>query len=151
MNDAYLRVTMRRREELVGRNLFETFPSDLDAPNGRLLRSSLAGVLREKAADRVIEAHDGPAALRLLERQGASIDLLFSDVALPGGMTGARLAAEARTRHAGIKVLFTTGYARDAIVHHGRLDPGVEFITKPFTYADLAARVRGVLDADTLD
>ena len=65
---------------------------------------------------------------------------------LPGGMTGAELAAEARVIRPGLPVLFTTGYARDAIVHHGRLDAGVELLTKPFTYADLAARVRDVID-----
>jgi PAS domain S-box-containing protein len=95
---------------------------------------------------RVIEAHDGPSALRLLERQ-FNVDLLFTDVILPGGLTGAQLAAEARTHKPQIKILFTTGYARNAIVHQGRLDKGVELLTKPFTVADLAARVRDILDA----
>jgi PAS domain S-box-containing protein len=94
---------------------------------------------------RVIEAHDGPSALRLLERQ-FRLDLLFTDVVLPGGMTGAQVAAQARGAKPDLKVLFTTGYARNAIVHHGRLDPGVQLITKPFTLANLAARVRDVLD-----
>ena len=94
---------------------------------------------------RVLEAFDGPSALRLLAG-GGRVDLLFSDVVLPGGMTGAELAAEARVIRPGLPVLFTTGYARDAIVHHGRLDAGVELLTKPFTYADLAARVRDVID-----
>ncbi|WP_375428535.1 PAS domain S-box protein [uncultured Sphingomonas sp.] len=99
---------------------------------------------------RVLEAHDGPSALRLLT-QGGRVDLLFSDVVLPGGLTGADLAAEARVMLPALPVLFTTGYARDAIVHHGRLDAGVELLTKPFTYADLAARVRDVIDAGTRD
>lgn len=94
---------------------------------------------------RVVEAHDGPSALRLLERQ-ARVDLLFSDVVLPGGMTGAEVAAEARELRPELKVLFTTGYARNAIIHHGRLDKGVQLITKPFTSAALAARIRDVLD-----
>jgi PAS domain S-box-containing protein len=94
---------------------------------------------------RVIEAHDGPSALRLLERQ-FRVDLLFTDVVLPGGMTGAQVAAQARGIKPNLKVLFTTGYARNAIVHHGRLDQGVQLITKPFTISDLATRVRGVLD-----
>ncbi len=94
---------------------------------------------------RVIESHDGPSALRLLERQ-SHVDLLFTDVVLPGGMTGAQVAAEARTLRPELKVLFTTGYARNAIVHHGRLDPGAQLITKPFSYAELAAKVRNVLD-----
>jgi len=95
---------------------------------------------------RVIEAPDGPTALRLLERETRMVDLLFTDVVLPGGMTGARLAEQARAIRPGLKVLFTTGYARNAIVHHGRLDPGVELITKPYSYADLAARIRDILD-----
>jgi DNA-binding response OmpR family regulator len=61
-------------------------------------------------------------------------------------MNGEQLARAAHEARPGLRVLFTTGYARNAIVHHGRLDPGVELITKPFTYADLAARVRDLLD-----
>jgi signal transduction histidine kinase len=94
---------------------------------------------------RVIEAHDGPSALRLLERQ-PRVDLLFTDVVLPGGMTGAQVAAQARELRPNLKVLFTTGYARNAIIHHGRLDKGVQLITKPFSFSDLAAKVRDVLD-----
>ena len=95
---------------------------------------------------RVLEAHDGPSALRLLKRQEGPIDLLFTDVVLPGGMTGADLAGQAVARMPELRVLFTTGYARNAIVHHGRLDPGVELVTKPFTYAALAIKVREILD-----
>src|SRR6202000_286333 len=94
---------------------------------------------------RVIEAVDRPSALRVLEG-GAHISLLFSDVVLPGGMTGAQIAARARELHPGLKILFTTGYARNAIFHHGRLDKGVQLITKPFNFADLAAKIRDVLD-----
>jgi CheY-like chemotaxis protein len=109
------------------------------------VRAYSVEVLRELGY-RVLEAHDGPAALRLLERQEGKVDLLFTDVVLPGGMTGAVLAREARALRPDLRILFTTGYARNAIVHHGRLDPGVELITKPFAYADLAARVRELLD-----
>lgn len=101
-------------------------------------------VLRELGY-RVIEAADGPSALRVLEGQ-TKIDLLFTDVVLPGGMTGAQIAARARELDPALKILFTTGYARNAIFHHGRLDPGVQLITKPFSYGDLAAKVRDVLD-----
>jgi len=110
------------------------------------VREYSVGALRELGY-RVIEAHDGPSALRLLQRQ-SNVDLLFTDVVLPGGMTGAQLAAEARGSRPRLKVLFTTGYARNAIVHHGRLDRGVQLIAKPFTVADLAARVRDVLDGN---
>ena len=112
------------------------------------VRAYSVEVLRELGY-RVLEAHDGPSALRLLERQEGRVDLLFSDVVLPSGMTGAVVATQAQALRPGLKVLFTTGYARDAIVHHGRLDPGVELITKPFSYAELAARVRDMIDSDS--
>jgi CheY-like chemotaxis protein len=109
------------------------------------VRAYTVEVLRELGY-RVIEAADGHAALRLLQDREQRVDLLFTDVVLPGGMTGAVLAREAQALRPGLKTLFTTGYARDAIVHQGRLDAGVELITKPFSYADLAARVRDRLD-----
>jgi PAS domain S-box-containing protein len=109
------------------------------------VRTYSVEVLRELGY-RVLEAHDGVSAIRLLERQDSGVNLLFSDVVLPGGMTGAVVAEKARSIAPGIKVLFTTGYARNAIVHHGRLDPGVHLLTKPFTYDELAARVRDILD-----
>jgi CheY-like chemotaxis protein len=93
----------------------------------------------------VLEAHDGPAALRALDRQ-PRVDLLFTDVVLPGGMTGAQLAAQAKAIRPSLKVLFTTGYARNSIIHHGRLDKGVQLIVKPFSFNELAAKVRDVLD-----
>jgi CheY-like chemotaxis protein len=92
----------------------------------------------------VLEAKDGNHALHVLERE-PNINLLFTDVGLPG-MTGRELAGRAREMRPGLKVLFTTGYARNAIVHHGRLDPGVQLLVKPFTYEDLAGRIRGILD-----
>jgi signal transduction histidine kinase/CheY-like chemotaxis protein len=87
----------------------------------------------------VASAENGGAGLRLLDAN-PSIEVLFTDIGLPGGMNGRQLADEARRRKPGLKVLFTTGYARNAIIHDGRLDPGVELITKPFTQAALAAR-----------
>jgi CheY-like chemotaxis protein len=108
------------------------------------VRAYSAEVLRELGY-KIIEAADGPAALAALQAK-PDVDLLFTDVVLPGGMTGAVLAKEAAKLRPGIKTLFTTGYARNAIVHHGRLDPGVELLTKPFSYAELAARVRDILD-----
>ena len=75
------------------------------------------------------------------------IGVLFTDVGLPGGMNGRQLAEEARKRRPTLKVLFTTGYARNAIVHDGRLDPGVELLPKPFTQAALGAKLRDIIDA----
>jgi len=94
---------------------------------------------------RVLEAPNGNIALELLE-QHPGIRLLFTDIGLPGGMNGRQLAELARQRRPMLKVLFTTAYARDAIVHDGRLDPGVLLITKPFTFAALAAKIRDILD-----
>jgi PAS domain S-box-containing protein len=108
------------------------------------VRAFTADVLGEFGY-RVAVASDGIAALAMLEKL-SNIDLLFTDVGLPNGMNGRQLADEARRRHPGLRVLFTTGYARNAIVHQGRLDPGVELIVKPFTHSSLAAKVRHVLD-----
>jgi CheY-like chemotaxis protein len=109
------------------------------------VRTFSVEVLRELGY-RVLEAGNGPTAVDLLQQQADPIDLLFSDVVLPGGMNGAVLASQARAMRPQLKVLYTTGYARDAIVHDGRLDQGVELIAKPFTYDDLSSRVREVLD-----
>jgi CheY-like chemotaxis protein len=107
------------------------------------VRANSVSSLRELGY-RTVEAEDGAAALRMLEAD-RSVRLLFTDVGLPGGMNGRQLADEARRRRPNLKVLFTTGYARNAIVHHGRLDPGVQLIVKPYTHAALAEKVRDVL------
>lgn len=109
------------------------------------VRAYSTEVLRELGY-KVLEAHDAASALRLIERQDR-LDLLFTDIVLSGGATGRELADVARAQRPGLRVLFTTGYARNAIVHHGRLDPKVEMIGKPFTFAELAARIRDILDA----
>jgi PAS domain S-box-containing protein len=108
------------------------------------VRSFTVEMLRELGY-RIVAAPDGRAALRLLDAN-RDIALLFTDVGLPGGMNGRQLADEARRRRPELKVLFTSGYARNAIVHHGRLDPGVELLVKPFTFAALASKIRRVLD-----
>jgi CheY-like chemotaxis protein len=109
------------------------------------VRSFTVDMLRELGY-RVVDAPDGSSGLRQLDAH-QEIELIFTDVGLPGGMNGRQFADEALRRRAGLKVLFMTGYAQNAVVHHGRLDPGVELITKPFTYAALAAKIRRVLDA----
>jgi CheY-like chemotaxis protein len=83
------------------------------------------------------------SALRILE-EGPEIALLFTDVGLPG-MNGRRLVQEARSRLPNLKVLYTTGYARNAIVHHGLLDADVELLPKPFTVETLGRKIRQVL------
>jgi CheY-like chemotaxis protein len=109
------------------------------------VRAYSAEALRELGY-RVLGAPDAACCLRLLDEQPDDVDLLFSDLLLPGGSDGDQLASEASRRRPGLKVLLTTGYARDAILYQGRLDHEAGVITKPFTYADLAARVRDALD-----
>jgi CheY-like chemotaxis protein len=92
----------------------------------------------------VLEAETGDIALRVL-RDTPSVDLLFTDVVLPGGMTGRELADQARCERPRLPVLFTTGYTKNAIVHNGRLDPGVDLLGKPFTREALAKKIRRVL------
>jgi PAS domain S-box-containing protein len=108
------------------------------------LRAFSTGVLRELGYN-VVEASSGRVALDVLQTN-SDFDLLFTDVVLPDGMSGRELAQEAVRRRPGLKVLFTTGYTRNAIVHNGKLDAGINLISKPFTYEQLAAKVRALLD-----
>jgi nitrogen-specific signal transduction histidine kinase len=94
---------------------------------------------------RVLEAANGADAMEIL-RSAETIDLLFTDIVMPGGVSGRKLADDAMLRRPGLKVLFTTGYTRNAIVHQGRLDPGVNLVGKPFTFDELAEKVRALLD-----
>jgi CheY-like chemotaxis protein len=93
---------------------------------------------------RVYEASDAVSGLEVLAEH-PQIALLLSDVGLPG-MNGRRLAEEAHARRPEIKVLYTTGYARNAIVHHGLVDPGVNLLPKPYTTQALGRKVRQVLE-----
>ena len=108
------------------------------------VRAYTVNVLRDLGY-RVLEAHDGASALRLLELQNNPIDLLFTDVVMPG-MSGRELADAARKLQDDLRVLYTSGYTRNAIVHGGRLDAGVEMIAKPFTADALARKVRDMMD-----
>lgn len=107
------------------------------------LREYSTSVLRELGYQ-VLEAPEGAEALELLKSRH-DVQLLFTDVVLPG-LNGRQLADAALQVRPDLKVLFTTGYTRNAIVHNGRLDQGVDLISKPFTFAALAAKVRQVLD-----
>jgi CheY-like chemotaxis protein len=107
------------------------------------VRAFVAEALRDLRY-RVLEAGDAKWALKLLDEE-KRVDLLLTDVILPGE-NGRELAEAARGRQADIKVLFMTGYSRNAIVHQGRLDPGVDLIQKPVTQGTLAQRVRDLLD-----
>lgn len=93
----------------------------------------------------IIEAADGDEAYEILQSL-PQIDLLFTDVVMPGDMNGRQLADAARVLMPDLKVLFTSGYTEDAIVHNGRLDAGVDLLSKPYRRQEMAAKVRKVLD-----
>ncbi len=92
----------------------------------------------------VLEADDGRSSLSIVE-SGVRIDLLLTDVGLPGGMNGRQVADAARQRRPGLKVLFITGYAENAVVGRSRMEQGMQVMTKPFAVEALAARVQGMI------
>jgi CheY-like chemotaxis protein len=100
----------------------------------------------EDAGYAVIHSEDARRGLALLNGH-PEIDMLFTDVVLTGGMNGRALAEEAIKMRPGLKVLFTTGYTQNAIVHQGRLDEGINFIGKPFSAAALVSKVQAILKA----
>jgi CheY-like chemotaxis protein len=108
------------------------------------VREYAAEILRDLNYQ-VLEARDSESALKLIDAE-RNFNLLLTDVVLPG-KNGRELASEVERRRPGIKVVFMTGYSRNAIVHHGRLDRGTELIPKPLTEAVLARRIRIVLDS----
>ncbi|MCW8194127.1 response regulator [Proteobacteria bacterium 005FR1] len=93
----------------------------------------------------VLQASSGESALSILE-SGATIDLLFTDVVMPGPVLSTEVAARATELFPDIAVLFTSGYTQNAIVHGGRLDPGVQLLSKPYRREDLARKLRRMLD-----
>ena len=109
------------------------------------LRSHATEILLELGY-RVLAATNAESALQVLDAH-PEIVLLFTDVVMPGELNGRQLAELAVARRPEIKVLFTTGYTRNAIIHHGRLDPGIHLITKPYSFEDLALQVRLLLDS----
>jgi signal transduction histidine kinase len=108
-----------------------------------LVRRYACGELRALGYT-VLDADSGAAALAVIERRG-DIDLLFTDVVMPGGLSGRELADAAARLRPALKVLYTSGYTENAIVHHGRLDAGVMLLAKPYRRAELAKAVREAL------
>jgi PAS domain S-box-containing protein len=92
-----------------------------------------------------LQAANGTEALAIVEA-GHEFDLLFTDVIMPGAMNGRQLADEVARRRPGSKVLFTSGYTENAIIHHGRLDSGVMLLAKPYRKSDMAGMIRAALD-----
>jgi PAS domain S-box-containing protein len=113
-----------------------------DEPTVRMLVSEVLADLGYVA----IEAEDGAAGLKVLN-SAARIDLLVTDVGLPGGLNGRQIADAARSVRPGLKVLFITGYAENAVLSHGHLDHGMHVMTKPFAMDALATRIRDLIEA----
>ena len=109
-----------------------------------IVRMLIAEVL-EEAGYSALQAEDGTSGLRILQSD-ERIDLLITDVGLPGGMNGRQVADAARTKRPDLKVIFVTGYAENAVVGNGHLDPGMTIITKPFVLADLGDKVREMIE-----
>lgn len=93
---------------------------------------------------RVVSAANGPEALEVLKRE-SGFDLLLTDVVMPGGLNGRQLADEARKLVPGLRVIFTSGFAEEAMAHHGRLDQGDHLLNKPYHRKDLAMKIRDAL------
>jgi signal transduction histidine kinase/ActR/RegA family two-component response regulator len=113
-----------------------------DEPTVRMLLTEIVEDLGYTA----IQAGDSAAGLKVLQSD-VTIDLLVTDVGLPGGMNGRQMADAARTSRPDLKVLFITGYAENAVVGNGRLEPGMAVLTKPFPIEAMAARIRSMAEA----
>ena len=135
----------------------EPTPEEPVAPSGRgqlvllveddlQVREFARGQL-EALSYRVLEAADGPEALALL-RSRPDIELLFTDVVMPGGMSGVELAEAALALRPGLPVLYTSGYTESALIHNGRLDPNVLLLGKPYRRAELANKLREALNQE---
>ena len=111
-----------------------------DEPTVRMLVADVLGDLGYSA----LEAEDGASGLSILQSP-VRIDLLITDVGLPNGMNGRQVADAARVIRPGLKVLFITGYAENAVIGNGQLDPGMAVLTKPFAMDDLAVRIRDLI------
>ena len=111
-----------------------------DEPTVRMLVTDVL----EDLGYRALEAGDGASGLKVLQSD-ARIDLLVTDVGLPGGMNGRQVADAARSVRPGLTVLFITGYAENAVLSHGHLAPGMYVLTKPFDMSVLGTRIRDLI------
>ena len=109
------------------------------------VRMLIAEVLTENHY-RLLEAGDGPSAMKILEARQQRIDLMVTDVGLPGGMNGRQLADAARQMRPELRILFITGYAENAVVGNGHLEPGMAVLAKPFAMSSFANKVREILE-----
>jgi CheY-like chemotaxis protein len=91
-----------------------------------------------------LDAANAAEALAIVDA-GNDFDLLFTDIIMPGAMNGRQFASELQKRKAGLKVLYTSGYTENAVIHHGRLDSGVLLLAKPYRKSDMATMIRKAL------
>lgn len=133
-------------------------PADIEHGRGEVvllveddesLRVHGAATLRELGYV-VVAAANGDEAIRLAEDR-PHIDLLFTDIVLPGGMNGRELAEILLGRQPDLRVLYTSGYTQNAVIRNGQLEEGVELLTKPYSYAELSRRIRAVMDGRPKD
>jgi CheY-like chemotaxis protein len=110
------------------------------------IRMVVTDVLNELGYS-VIEASDSASGLRILQSE-VRIDLLITDVGLPGGLNGRQMADAARDKRPALKVLFITGYAENAVIGSGRLHPGMHVLAKPFAMDQLASRIKSIIAGD---
>ena len=129
-------------EGQMARGVGETVLVVDDDPTVRML---VAEMLTENSYN-ILQAADGPSATRFIESD-CRIDLLITDVGLPGGMSGRQVAEVARTRRPGLKVLFITGYTENTAIKNGHLEPGMAVLAKPFAMSTLGNKIRGMLEA----
>ena len=119
-------------------------PSMLSRYNNESTVRMLVAEVLEDRGHTAIEAANGPAGLQVL-RSDVRLDLLITDVDLPGGMNGRQVADAGRAVQPGLKVLFITGYAENAVLSHGHLDPGMHVMTKPFAMEALASLIKKLI------
>jgi CheY-like chemotaxis protein len=124
----------------------DQWPSILIIDDEKTIRELMREVL-EEAGYVALDAADGASGLKIL-RSSVRIDLLVTDVGLPGGMNGRQVADAGRIFRPNLKVLFIAGYAENATVGNGHLDPGMQVISKPFGMIDFANKVREMIEAN---
>ncbi|MEX0707360.1 MAG: PAS domain-containing protein [Woeseia sp.] len=131
------------RREVSGTAISSGSETILVVEDNDMVRSHVENLLASLGYT-VISAGEGGEALEIIESD-EEIDLLFTDVVMPGGMSGRQLADQARKARPELPVLYTSGYTENAIVHHGRLDPGVHLLQKPYRREELSSKIRKVL------
>src|SRR6202012_3695749 len=109
-----------------------------------IIRMLIVDVLTELSYE-AIEAHDGPSALKIIEDR-SKFDLLITDVGLPNGMNGRQVADAARSKQPDLRIMFVTGYAENAVVGNGHLEPGMHVMTKPFSIDEMGRRIREIME-----